>query len=220
MPALLLSFGLLIAAGAQSYPPKLPGETKVATDRDPAFLLPTADLRDGVTVAKHVPTIDFLYYPGQTYKGNPWSVWGDGLAVGERYYSAIGDHIGPQGNAFVHAYDAKTKELKQIADMRKLLDLPDGHYTPGKIHSRIDLGSDGWLYFSTHRGSTRVTIDKYHYKGDWIVRHHPETGKTEVVAQGPVSKHCIPTSVLDPDRLIFYGGTSPGDYRDKRPISF
>src|SRR5262249_26133022 len=33
---------------------------------------------------------------------------------------------------------------------------------------------------------------------------------------GPVPKHCIPTSVLDPDRLIFYGGTAAGtDAKDK-----
>ncbi len=38
---------------------------------------------------------------------------------------------------------------------------------------------------------------------------HPKTGKTEVVVQGPVPKHCIPNSVLDPERLIFYGGTAP-----------
>ena len=101
-----------------------------------------------------------------------------------------------------------------------MLNLPEGHYTPGKIHSRIDQGKDGWLYYSTHRGSTRVTIDEYHYKGDWILRTHPESGKTEVVTQGPVPKACIPTSVLDPDRMIFYGGTSAGDRTDKTVTFF
>jgi hypothetical protein len=89
---------------------------------------------------------------------------------------------------------------------------------PGKIHSRIDMGSDGWLYFATHRGGTRITTDEYHYKGDWIIRHHPQTNKTEIVVQAPVPKHCIPTSVLDPDRLIFYGGTAAGNRVD--PVQF
>src|SRR5262249_7416613 len=88
---------------------------------------------------------------------------------------------------------------------------PAGHYTPGKIHGRLDLAADGWLYFATHRGSTRATTDDNHYKGDWILRHHPGTGKTEVVACGPVPKHCIPASVVDPKRLLFYGRTHPGD---------
>src|SRR5262249_59762127 len=79
---------------------------------------------------------------------------------------------------------------------------------------------DGWLYFSTHRGSPRVTNDQYHDKGDWILRAHPETGKAEVVAQGPVPKHCIPCSVLDPKRLVFYGGTAAGTGSEDEGIQF
>lgn len=208
-------------AGAElPFPPRLPGGHPVVTDTSPAFLRPLAPLREGVAVAASPPTIDFLYYPGQTYPGNPWSVWGDGLAVDGKYYSAIGDHIGPGGAALLFEYDAAKKRLRELLNVRKLLGLPEGHYTPGKIHSRIDQGRDGWLYFATHRGSTRVTTEQYHYRGDWIIRHHPATGRSEVVAQGPVPKHCIPTSVLDPERLIFYGGTAPGDYNDKTPWFF
>mgnify|MGYP003932099873 CR=1 FL=1 len=185
----------------------------------PDLLKPPATLTD-VKVAKTPPVIDFLYYPGQTYEGNPWSNWGDGVATPGKYYSAIGDHRAPAGNAFVYEYDAATKTLKKIVDLRELLDIPEGRYTPGKIHSRLDIGSDGWLYFSTHRGSTKVTTDEYGYKGDWIIRHNPATGKTELVAHGPVGKQCIPCSVLDPDRLIFYGGTAAGDTSDKRITFF
>jgi hypothetical protein len=102
----------------------------------------------------------------------------------------------------------------------ELLKMPEGHYSPAKIHSRLDLGDDGWLYCSTHRGSTRVTSDQYHYQGDWIVRCHPESGKSEIVVRAPVEKHCIPTSVLDPQRLIFYGGTAPGDQAPEQGIQF
>lgn len=198
------------ATATLSFPPKLPGGLEVVTDTGPEFLKIASTLREGVTIAKTPPTIDFLYYPGQDYPGNPWSNWGDSLAVNGKYYASIGDHLAPAGNAFVFEYDPATKKLRKLVDLQKLLQLPEGHYMPGKIHSRIDLGSDGWLYFSTHRGSTRVTTDQYHYQGDWIVRCNPESGAVEVVARGPVPKHCIPTSVLDPDRLIFYGGTAPG----------
>ena len=200
------------------FPPKLPGGRTVVTDRSPEFLKPISKLLPGVSIAKTAPTVDFLYYPKQTYPGKPWSVWGDSLAANGKYYSAIGDHLAPQGNGFVYEYDPDKKTIRTLVNLKKLLKLPAGHYMPGKIHSRIDIGSDGWLYFATHRGSTRVTIDKYHYKGDWIVRHHPKSGKTEIVAQGPVPKHCIPTSVLDPKRLIFYGGTAAGNRTD--PVQF
>lgn len=200
-------------------PPVLPGGRAVATFCSLEFLKPPAGLRN-LPVAQTPPVVDFLYYPGQDYKGNPWSNWGDGVATSGRYYSAIGDHKAPGGNAFVYAYDAATKTLKRIVDLRELLDVPEGMYSPGKIHSRIDMGRDGWLYFSTHRGSTRVTTDEYGYQGDWIVRHHPETSTSEVMAYGPVGKHCIPCSMLDPDRLIFYGGTAAGDRADKRKLFF
>jgi len=208
------------ASGAEvSYPPTLPGGQRVVTDTSGDFLKPPP-MMEGVEVAKAPPTVDLLFYPCQTYQGNPWSNWGDGVAFDGKYYSAIGDHKGPDGNAFVYEYDSKTKTLRLLVDLRQVLAMPPGHYTPGKIHSRIDLGDDGWLYFATHRGSTRVTIDRYHYEGDWILRHHPPTGTTEVVAHGPAGKQCIPNSVLDPKRLIFYGGTQAGDIQDQRHLFF
>jgi len=205
-----------LASAEVTFPPKLPGGKQVVTDRSKKFLRPTAELKPGVKIAQTPPEVDFLYYPGQDYPGNPWSAWGDGLVVGETYYSAIGDHKAPGGNAFVYRYDTAGKRLRQLVDLRRVLQMPDGHYTPGKIHSRIDLGDDGWLYFSTHRGSTRVTTDEYHYRGDWILRCEPEQNRVEIVAQAPLARQCMPTSVLDPVRRIFYAGTADGDYRNKR----
>lgn len=220
--AALSLLAALSAAGSRAadpnFPPMLPAGQDVVTDRSAAFLEPSSGLLGDVTIAKTPPTIDFLYYGEQNYPGNPWSVWGDGCVADGNYYSAIGDHLAPQGNAFVFEYDPTTTSLRTLVDVKKLLDLPMGHYAPGKIHSRIDAGRDGYLYFGTHRGSTRVTTDEYHYQGDWIIRHHPSTGETEIVAHAPVPKHCIPTSVLDPDRLIFYGGTAAGNRQD--PIMF
>jgi hypothetical protein len=200
---------------ALTFPPTLPDGKTSATDTSDDFLKPAATLQKDVAIAKTAPTVDFLYYPGQTYPGKPWSTWGDSLAAGGKYYASLGDHLAPEGNAFVYEYDPRSKAFRQLLDLRKLLNLPAGHYTPGKIHGRLDLGDDGWLYCSTHRGSTTVTTDKYHYQGDWIVRVHPQTGKQEIVVQGPVPKACIPNSVLDPKRLIFYGGTASSDAKAK-----
>jgi hypothetical protein len=177
-------------------------------------------MKPGVTIAKTPPTVDFLYYPGQTYPGRPWSNWGDSLAVHGKYYASIGDHLAPAGNAFVYEYDPQKKTFRQLVEVKKLLNLPDGHYTPGKIHGRLDMGEDGWLYFATHRGSPKVTNDEYYYKGDWIIRCNPADGMVEIVTQGPVPKHCIPNSVLDPKRRIFYGGTAAGTGSEDVGIQF
>jgi len=195
--------------------PALPNGKTVVTDSSDAFLKPLPNtLREGVTISKTAPKVDFFYLPGQTYKASIWSNWGDSLAINGKYYCAIGDHSAPEGNAYVYEYDPKTMVVRMIVNLRDLLQLMLGWYTPGKIHSRIDLGKDGMLYFSTHRGSTTTTTEKFHYTGDWIIRVDPKTAKAEIVAHGPVPKHCMPTSVLDPDRMIFYSGTAPGSKAD------
>lgn len=204
-----------------AFPPKLPDGKDVVTDVSDAFLKPPANtLKDGVLIAKTPPKVDFLYYPCQTYKAKIWSNWGDGLAANGKYYSSIGDHDAPAGNAFVYEYDPESKVLRLLVNLRELLNLMIGWYMPGKVHSRLDLGSDGLLYFSTHRGATNVTTDQYHYKGDWIVRVDPKTAKAEVVAHGPVPKHCLPCSVLDPQRLIYYAGTAAGTKADGDAVRF
>jgi hypothetical protein len=204
----------------QEFPPKLPDGQAVLTVRSEEFLKSGSTLRDGVAVAKAAPTIDFLYFPGQDYPGKPWSVWGDSLAINGKYYASIGDHLAPGGNAFVYEYDPAAKTLRRLLDVRKLLQIPEGDYSPGKIHGRLDRAEDGWLYCSTHRGSTKVTTDAYRYKGDWILRLRPESGESEIVASGPVAKHCIPCSVVDPKRMIFYGGTAPGSGGDGEGVRF
>ncbi|MGY8642975.1 MAG: hypothetical protein ACKVJU_18000, partial [Verrucomicrobiales bacterium] len=84
-------------------------------------------------------------------------------------------------------------------------------YTPGKVYSGIGLGKGGWLYFSTHRGSTRIAFHPTaQFTGDWILRYHPKTKKSEIVAHAPLTMQCLPTGQIDPERLVFYAGTADG----------
>lgn len=238
--SLLLLFVLCVASTAFAqkpkqikdedlpWPPTIPGGKEVVTDTSPDFLKPTETLRDGVAIAKKAPTIDFAFYPEQNYPGKPWSNWGDGGVANGKYYSAIGDHyaIGRTDNkhgngaAHVYEYDPETKSLRSLVNVAEVLKLPKDHYAPGKIHSRVDMASDGWLYYATHRGSPRAANDANHYKGDWIFRTHPDSGKSEVVAHAPIAKHSIPNSVVDPERMIFYGGTAAGPDAKEQEIVF
>lgn len=200
--------------------PTLPDGKRSLTDTSPNFLKPSGSLKDGVTVASIPPTVDVLVYPGQDHEGKPWSNWGDGCFANGKYYSAIGDHLSPAGTGRVFEYDPATKAMRQIVDLKSYYNRPEGHYSPAKIHSRLDRGSDGWIYFSTHRGSPSTTNDAHHYQGDDILRVDPTTAKVEVVAHAPVAKHCIPTSVLDPQRMIFYGGSAPGKDSTSQTVQF
>src|SRR5829696_10457417 len=104
---LLLASPLLAQRKAEPWsPPALPDGKAVATDTSDAFLKPTATLKPGVLVAKTAPTIDFLYYPGQTYAGKPWSNWGDSLAANGKYYASIGDHHAANGKDPAHTGNA------------------------------------------------------------------------------------------------------------------
>jgi hypothetical protein len=197
------------AAPVLEFPPKLPGGKEMVTDKGEVLLKSTTKLVDGVVIAKEAPTIDFAYIPGQTYAGKIWSVWGDSLFAKGKYYTAFGDHDAPGGNAFVYEYDPGKKSFRLLCDVKKVLDLKEGMYVPGKIHTTLTMGSDGWIYFATHRGSTGITSTAQGYNGDWIIRCHPETAKAEIVVEGVVNRHSIPTGIMDPQRLIFYAGTAP-----------
>ena len=203
-----------------TYPPTIPGGREIVTDTAPEFLLPPTTLQPGIAIAKTPPTVDFTYYPGQTYRGNPWSNWGDSLFANGKYYASIGDHLAPGGTAFVYEYDPATGKFRQLVDVKKLLGLPAGRYSPGKIHTQLVLARDGWIYFGTHRGGTRATDGDKEYKGDWLIRVHPVTAKAEVIAEGPVPGHCIPTGLTDPQRLIFYGGTEPETRAGETSVTF
>lgn len=207
------------------YPPTLPDGQTVVTESSPSFLKPGPSLRDGVAIARTPPVVDFAYYPKQDYPGNPWSHRSDGIVVGDQYYSSSNDHLAPKGTAHVWQYDGRRKQFTHLVDTTKFLESvnafpPEMNYRPGEMQSRIDFGSDGWLYYATDRGSPTVTHDGNGYLGEWILRTHPQTRVTEIVYTHPVAKHTIPCSVVDPERMIFYGGTAVGKDAPNQKIQF
>src|SRR5262245_4585290 len=113
---------------AFTFPPRLPDGKEVVTDKSDDFLKAPATLKKDVAIAKTAPTVDFLFFPGQTYEGKLWSNWGDSLAVDGKYYASLGDHSAPSGNAFVFEYDPDKKTFRRLVNVQKVLNLPDGHY--------------------------------------------------------------------------------------------
>src|SRR6266536_1867114 len=90
-----------VAAGPMTFPPSLPDGAPFVSDRSDAFLKPLAPLKGGVTIAKVPPTVDFAFVPGQDYRGNPWSAWGDSLCANGKYYFSAGDHLALGGKGDV-----------------------------------------------------------------------------------------------------------------------
>jgi len=215
----------LKARNPLTYPPALPDGKTVVTERTADFLKPGPNLREGVEIAKEPPTVDFAFYPKQDYPGNPWSHRSDSVVVGDKWYSSSNDHLAPRGTALLWEYDAVAKSFRLLCDTSRFLESvnafpPDMNYRPGEMQSRIDMGSDGRLYYATDRGSPTVTHDGNGYKGEWILSTDPKTAKTEVVFTHPIPKHTIPCSVLDPQRMILYCGTAVGKDAPLQTIQF
>jgi hypothetical protein len=179
----------------------------------------------GVAIAKTPPVVDFAFYPEQNYPGNPWSHRSDGMVVGDKYFSSSNDHLAPRGTALLWEYDSVARKFRLLCDTTKFLESqnafpPEMDYRPGEMQSRIDLGSDGWLYYATDRGSPTITDDAHGYRGEWILRTNPRTLETQIVATHPIAKHTLPASVLDPKRMIYYGGTAPGKDAANQKVQF
>ena len=160
------------------YPPTLADGRTSVVEETAEFLKPGPNLREGVEIAKTPPRVEFSFYPEQNYPGNPWSHRSDGFVLGDKYYSSSNDHLAPRGTAHLWEYDAATRKFRLLCDTTKFLEsagaFPESmNYRPGEMQSRIDLGSDGWLYYATDRGSPTVTNDAHGYLGEWILRTHP-----------------------------------------------
>jgi hypothetical protein len=227
---------ILMAAKRPEGPwvtPALPDGKSVLSTESTALLRQPSNavvaMKVGVVIARTPPRVDLVIFPGQTYRGNPWSNWSDGCVLNGKYYTALSDHLSPQGSGYVYEYDPRTKAVRLLVGVKEFLQTQkllasDERYTPGKIHSRVMAGRDGWLYFATHRGNPREATAAIGYKGDWILRTWPDPDparvKTEVVMAYPVARHSMPAGLLDADRMVFYVGTANGADAEEKRIMF
>jgi hypothetical protein len=155
------------------------------TDGPSAEMVTLAD-DDGLVVRAAV-------YPRPDYEGNPWSQWGQGVVLDDgRFISAIGDHIGPDGDSFIYEYDPSDDRLTQISDVLSLTDHQDGEWGYGKIHAQMVAGPCGEVFAATYWGTVRDLVYGGNYHGDVLLRLDPEERTVENV--GPIAEgHGVPS---------------------------
>jgi len=171
---------------------------------------------EGVTgdfsVAKTAPVVDFAVFPGQWEGARLWSSWGDSLFADDgKFYASIGDHAAPHGTAYVYRIDPESRTVQLVVDYNKAAGLPseETKYTPGKIHGALVQAKDGWIYFFGYRGSVRRTGKETGYKGDWLLRYDPKSGKTENLGIA-VPYSSVPVLVYCEANNSLYGLSVPG----------
>ena len=185
-------------------------------------LLEHSDGLDGdFDVASVPPKIDFCIFPGQWKGARLWSSWGDALTASDGcYYTSIGDHAAPHGTAYVYRVDPNNGMVSQVVDYNQVIGAKDEtKYTPGKIHGAIVEGDEQWLYFFGYRGSVRKTSADVGYKGDWLLRYHLSSGKTENLGI-PLNDRSVPVLIANRENHSLYGLAVPGQTAEQQTAQF
>lgn len=126
------------------------------------------------------PGVDVVVYPHPGYAGRPWSQWGQGIVLDDgRLLSAIGDHVGADGNSYLYEYDPTTRMLTQFADALTVAGHEPGDWGFGKIHGAMVEGPCGEIFVSTYWGTRRGLTFTDSYQGDVLLRLNPESRTIE-----------------------------------------
>jgi hypothetical protein len=149
------------------------------------------------------PRVEAVVYPHPQYPGNPWSQWGQGLVLPDgRFLSAIGDHLGMDGNAYVYEFDPRSRRLSLLTDVGSLAQDAPGAWGYGKIHGQMVRTECGDVYFATYWGDQPSPDDPY--GGDLLFRMDPQ--RRAVVNLGvPVADRGLPSLASWPEGGLLYG---------------
>lgn len=187
----VVTSGVSLLAGGNAVPADLDG--------------PTAEL---ITL-QDAPFVAAAIYPRPDYEADPWSQWGQGVALADgRVITAIGDHLGEDGNSFLFVYDPGTQSITRISDVLSALDHEPGSWGYGKIHSQMVDPGDGGIYFMTYYGTRRDISFDGSYEGDVLFRLDKETLEIEPVSV-PVPGHGVPSLATNGNGLIYGEAVNP-----------
>ena len=174
-----------------------------------ALLQPPADIKGDFKIASSPPRVETILFTGlpQQTQDTLWTSWGNGLlASNGKYYAAIGNHEGYDGDSFVYEYDPTTGTLKKIIDVAEAIGQKAGQYGHGKIHTPI-VEYQGSLYFATYWGQGRQVEEakKNGYTGSLLFRYDLKNQKLENLGSIAPGQG-LPGSALDSshDLLYFY----------------
>ena len=149
-------------------------------------------------------TVQAAVYPLPDHEGHPWSQWGIGAFADGKFFSAIGDHCGRNGDSYIFEFDPSTATLRLIADALTVIGHQPGAWGYGKIHARMINGADGAIYVTTYWGSNTGLQFGSGYEGDALLRIDPSSGQVTNLGV-PIAHHGVPSLAGSPDGKLLYG---------------
>jgi hypothetical protein len=174
-----------------------PGTTPTPVEGPAATLEPIGEA-DGVTVSAAV-------YPLPEGEGDPWSQWGQGVVLPDgRFVSALGDHIGEDGNSWFYEFDPATNTLTRTAEVAAALGHQPGDWGYGKVHAPMVLGPCNEVITSTYWGTRTDLVVGGSYQGDHLLRYDPATHQLSSLGV-PVAGFGVPSLNISPDRRWIFG---------------
>lgn len=165
-----------------------PGEGAVPWEDGPsAELVTLAEGGDGE------PRVRAAVHPLPDHEGDPWSQWGQGVVLPDgRSLSAVGDHLGRDGNSYLYELDPEAGRLTLVADVASVAGHEPGDWGYGKVHAQMVVGPCGEVYATTYWGTRDGIEYGGSYEGDVLLRIDPERRTTESL--GPVlAGHGVPS---------------------------
>ena len=162
-----------------------------------------------VVTLQESPYIGAAVYPRPDYEANPWSQWGQGIALADgRVIVAMGDHLGVDGNSYLLVYDPELGTITRFADVLSALPHNKGGFGYGKIHSQMVDPGDGGVWFTTYYGTRNGLDYDDTYRGDVLFRLDQATLSLRPVSV-PVPAHGIASLATDGKGLLFAEPVDP-----------
>lgn len=151
------------------------------------------------------PHVTLVRYPRPDTEGAPWSHWGQGMVTDDgRFVSAIGNHLGEDGNSFVFVFDPDDGVLTRFADVVESADAPSvPSWGFGKVHAQIVPGDCHEAFVATYWGTRRGLTYSDSYRGDMLFRLDTAALQLEPVTV-PVPERGIPSLASSPEQGVVF----------------
>lgn len=143
-----------------------------------------------------------------------WSQWGQGIALGDgRHLSAVGDHLGVDGNSYFFVYDSASRTLTRFADVLSTVPHQEGAFGYGKVHAPMVQDRCGVIWASTYWGSRRNLAYQNGYDGDRLLAIDAEAAT--ISDKGPVAGELgLPAMTITGDGRTLVLGSVRVESRD------